>query len=164
MAFNEDIIFNIDFFNYAESLNILSITPYHYAKRAGSTTGRFIPTYYEDIMVKIKSLYKQFEDFDLLDDYNLSVIASLYVRYFFSALERNFDKRYGMSSRDRKEFFIKELKTPLYKKLSPYMKGEGLSGVMAKCFKSKNRTGCMLIARIIQLTKKYFPKVFEKIN
>ncbi|MBR4072637.1 MAG: glycosyltransferase family 2 protein [Clostridia bacterium] len=164
MAFNEDIIFNINFFSFAKSMNILNITPYRYAKRSGSTTGKFIPTYYKDIMLKIEKLYDQFQNFGLLNLDNLSVIAGLYVRYFFSALERNFDKRSQMDNRQRKAFFDNELKKPLYGKLSPYMDGGGLSGIMAKNFKKGNRCACLLIARAIYTIKRYFPKLFEKLN
>lgn len=163
MAFNEDIIFNIDAFSFAESCAILPITPYRYAKRSTSTTGKFIPTYYEDIMVKIDRLYNKVCEWDL--SYNgFRLVASRYVRYFFSALERSFDKRGGFTAKTRKEFFEKELTLPRYQALSPYMTGGGLSGIMAKAFKKGNRLSCLLIARIIYIIKKNFPKIFEKIN
>ena len=115
-------------------------------------------------MLKIEKLYDQFQNFGLLNLDNLSVIAGLYVRYFFSALERNFDKRSQMDNRQRKAFFDNELKKPLYGKLSPYMDGGGLSGIMAKNFKKGNRCACLLIARAIYTIKRYFPKLFEKLN
>lgn len=163
MAFNEDIIFNIDAISFAESCTILPITPYRYAKRSGSTTGKFIPTYYEDIMVKIDTLYSKVCEWNLGED-GLRLVASRYARYFFSALERSYDKRGGFKTKTRKEFFDKELTLPRYKALSPYMAGGGLSGIMAKKFKTGNRFSCLLIARIIYFIKKNFPKIFEKIN
>jgi glycosyltransferase involved in cell wall biosynthesis len=57
MRFNENIILNIDFFMDVQFCNLLNFAPYHYVKRTGSTTGSFIPTYYQDIMVKIDRLY-----------------------------------------------------------------------------------------------------------
>ncbi len=163
MKFNEDIIFNICVFNFTERCNILSATPYRYAKRSSSTTGKFISTYYDDIMVKIDHLYEQFTTWRLGDN-AFHLIADRYVRYFFSALERNFDRRSLFTKKSRKAFFKNELTHPRYKALSPYMKGSGISGIMAKFFKSKNLFFCMLIARIIYLTKKLFPKIFEKIS
>ena len=165
MAFNEDIIFNIDAFMNAERCNILKATPYHYAKRANSsTTSRFIPTYYKDIMIKIDRLYGQFEAWDMLTPEALEMLASRYVRYFFSALQRNMDKRMQMNAAQRKQFFDDELKTERYAKLSSYMGGGGLSGVMAKAFKAKNRFLCLTIAGPINFIKNYFPKLFEKLN
>ncbi len=163
MAFNEDIIFNIDAFAFASSCNILPITPYRYAKRGTSTTGKFIPTYYEDIMIKIDRLYDKVCEWQL-GSAGLTLVASRYVRYFFSALERSFDKRSKFTSKSRKAFFRKELTLPRYEALSPYMTGGGLSGIMAKAFKAENRFSCLLIARIIYLIKKFLPKIFEKIN
>lgn len=165
MRFNEDIIFNIDVFMELESCNILSITPYHYAKRINSsTTSRFIPTYYKDIMIKIDSLYEQFEVWNMLTPEVLEMIASRYSRYFFSALQRNLDKRMNMSRAQRKQFFEDELNSERYAKLSAYLGGGGLSGVMAKAFKSKNRFLCFGIVGVINFIKTHFPHVFEKIN
>ncbi len=164
MAFNEDIIFNIDFFGTAESINILNLTPYRYAKRSGSKTGKFISTYYQDIMLKIDRLYSQFEGFGMLNEKSLSVISSLYVRYFFSALSRSFDRRANMSRGDRKSFFDRETENERFDKLSPFMKSSGLKGIMAMAFKNKNRFICLTIARIIFFVKTNFPKTYERIN
>lgn len=164
MKFNEDIIFNIDFFMDVDSCIILPITPYHYLKRSGSTTGSFIPTYYEDIMVKIDRLYDQFKYWNMLTDENLNFIAFRYVRYMFSALERNFDKRSNMTAKQRRNFLKKELDSKRYKKFAPYLYGSGFIGIMAKIYKSKNIFLCLSLAKIISLVKKYFPSVFKKIS
>jgi glycosyltransferase involved in cell wall biosynthesis len=165
IRFNEDIIFNIDVFMELESCNILNTTPYHYLKRVNSSiTSRFIPTYYEHIMLKIDKLYGQFEAWDMLTPEALEMLASRYVRYFFSTLQRNMDKRMQMNAAQRKQFFNDELKTERYKKLSPYMGGGGLSGVMAKAFKAKNRFLSLTIAGTINFIKNHFPMLFEKLN
>lgn len=164
MKFNEDIIFNIDFFMDVDSCNILTITPYHYVKRSGSTTGSFIPTYFEDIMVKIDRLYDQFKYWNMLTDENLNFIALRYVRYMFSALERNFDKRSGMNTKQRKEFLKNELNSERYKKFEPYLHGKKFIGIMAKVYKTKNVFLCLSLAKIISLVKKILPSVFIKIS
>jgi hypothetical protein len=115
-------------------------------------------------MIRIKAIYEQYKEWNCLTDEVLVIIANRYSRYFFSALQRNCDKRMNMNSKKRKEFFDRELETDLYKKLSPYMGGGGLSGIMAKCFKNKNRFACLTISKIIYLVKTYCPKIFEKIN
>ncbi len=165
IRFNEDIIFNIDVFMELESCNILSITPYHYAKRLNSSiTSRFIPSYYRDIMLKIDRLYGQFEAWDMLTPEALEMIASRYSRYFFSALQRNLDKRMNMSKAQRKQFFEDEINSERYQRLSGYLGGGGLSGIMAKAFKAKNRFLCFSIVGAINFIKTNFPHVFEKIN
>lgn len=165
IRFNEDIIFNIEVFMELESCNILNITPYHYAKRMNSSiTSRFIPSYYKDIMMKIDRLYEQFKKWDMLTPDALEMLASRYSRYFFSALQRNLDKRMDMSKAKQKQFFYDELNTERYARLSPYMGGSGLSGIMAKAFRAKNSCLCFVIARIINFVKTHFSKLFEKIN
>lgn len=164
MKFNEDIIFNIDFFMDVDSCIILPIAPYHYLKRSGSTTGSFIPTYYEDIMVKIDRLYDQFKYWNMLTDENLNFIAFRYVRYMFSALERNFDKRSNMTAKQRRNFLKKELASERYKKFEPYLYGNQYIGIMAKIYKTKSVFLCLALAKTISLVKKYFPSVFRKIS
>lgn len=164
MKFNEDIIFNIDFFMDVDSCIILDIAPYHYIKRSGSTTGSFIPTYFEDIMVKIDRLYDQFKYWDMLTDKNLNFIASRYVRYMFSALERNFDKRSGMNRKQRKEFLKKEFSTERYKNFEPYLYGDGFIGIMAKVYKTKSSFLCLTLAKAISLVKNLLPSIFKKIS
>ncbi len=165
VRFNEDILFNIDAFMDLERCTILDITPYHYAKRVNaSTTSRFIPTYFADIMLKIDGLYRQLQYWDMLTEEALTLVAALYSRYVFSALERNLDKRMGMNRKARKAFFDAELKTERYANLCTYLGGGGVSGVMAKAFKAKNRFLCLTIAAAINFIKKHLPQVFEKLS
>ncbi len=164
MRFNEDIIFNIDFFMNAGTCNILSFAPYHYVKRTGSTTGSFIPTYYPDIMRKIDKLYDQFEYWDMLSEENLQFLALRYTRYLFSALERNCDKRSKMSYKKRKEFFKEVISGERYLKLSKYLSGSGYIGALAKILKTRDRVLCLLVARIIFIVKRFLPKLFVKLS
>jgi glycosyltransferase involved in cell wall biosynthesis len=164
MRFNEDIIFNIDFFMNAESCNLLSFAPYHYVKHTGSTTGNFIPTYYQDIMVKIDRLYSQLEYWGMHSEKNLEFLALRYTRYLFSALERNCDRRSKMSHKERKQFFKEVLKTERYKKLSMHLNGDGYIGLLARILRTKNSFLCLSVARIIYIVKRFLPKLFTKLS
>ena len=164
MRFNEDIIFNIDFFMDAQSCNLLSFAPYHYVKHTGSTTGSFIPTYYQDIMVKIDRLYSQFEYWNMLNKENTEFLAMRYTRYLFSALERNCDKRSGMSYKDRKGFFKEVVKTERFLKLSDHLNGNGYIGMLARILKTKNVFLCLFVARFIFFVKRFLPQLFEKLS
>lgn len=164
MKFNEDIIFNIDFFMDAQTCNTLDFAPYHYVKHTGSTTGSYIPTYYEDIMVKIDKLYSQLEYWNMADYENLEFLALRYTRYLFSALERNCDKRTRMNGKQRKEFFKNVINSERYIKLSRYLNGCGFIGIMAKALKAKSSFLCLLIARTIYTVRKYFPELYKKIS
>ncbi len=164
MRFNEDIIFNIDFFMNAGTCNVLSFTPYHYVKRTGSTTGSFIPTYYPDIMRKIDRLYDQLEYWNMLSDENLQFIALRYTRYLFSSLERNCDKRSKMSCKKRRAFFKEVVNGERYLKLSKHLNGNGYIGILAKILRTRDRTLCLLVARIIFIVKRFLPKLFTKLS
>ncbi len=164
MRFNEDIIFNIDYFMNAESCNLINFAPYHYVKHTGSTTGSFIPTYYKDIMVKIDRLYSQLEYWDMLTPENLEFLALRYTRYFFSALERNCDKRSKMSHRDRKKFFKEAVKNPRYIRLSKHLKGSGFIGILAKILRTKNSDLCLMAGRTIFVVKRFLPKLFTRLS
>lgn len=165
MKFNEDIIFNIDFFNSVKSCEVLDFMPYHYIKRfESSTTSRFIATYYEDIMVKIDRLYKQFKDWDMLTPEVLELIAQRYVRYVFSALQRNYDKRANMSRKQRKQFLQEVFESSRFGLLKPYMSGGGLSGIMADKLKKQKSLSCFFIARTINFVKAFMPKLFGRVS
>lgn len=165
MKFNEDIIFNIDFFYGVETCEVLDIMPYHYIKRVeSSTTSRFIATYYEDIMVKIDRLYKQFKDWDMLTPEVLELIAQRYVRYVFSALQRNYDKRSNMSRKQRKQFLQDVFESSRFGLLKPYMSGGGLSGIMADKLKNQKSLSCFFIARAINFVKTFMPKLFGQVS
>lgn len=164
MKFNEDIIFNIDVFMDIDSCNILDFAPYHYIKHSSSTTGSFIPTYFDDIMVKIDKLYKQFKYWDMLSNENLNTIALRYVRCIFSALERNLDKRSKMNSQQQKEFLAKEFDSKRFKIFENHLYGGGLIGIMAKIYKTKNISLCITLAKIISFVKKQLPTLFSIIS
>lgn len=164
MRFNEDIIFNIDYFMNAESCNLLSFAPYHYVKHTGSTTGSFIPTYYQDIMVKIDRLYAQLDYWDMHSEENLQFLALRYTRYLFSALERNCDKRSEMPHKKRKAFFKEVLKTERYKNLSKHLSGDGFIGILAKILRTRSSFLCLGVARIIYLVKRFLPKLFTRLS
>lgn len=164
MKFNEDIIFNIDFFMNAETCNFLDFAPYHYVKRTGSTTGSFIPTYYQDIMVKIDRLYSQLEYWNMLTPENLQLLALRYTRYFFSALERNCDKRSEMTHKDRVKFFKNAVEAERYERLSDYLYGAGFAGKLAKLLSTKSSSLCLMTGRIIFVIKRFLPKLFIKLS
>ena len=147
-----------------DTCNILDIAPYHYVKHTGSTTGSFIPTYFEDIMVKIDRLYSQFEYWEMLNDKNLECLALRYTRYLFSALARNCDKRSGMNHKQRKEIFRKELSGSRFEKLSEHLKGNGIIGIMAGALKTKSSFLCLAIGRMIFIVKRFLPKLFNELS
>lgn len=164
MKFNEDIIFNIDFFMEVDSCNILAFAPYHYIKHSESTTGSFIPTYFDDIMLKIDRLYEQLEYWNMLTDKSINIVALRYVRYVFSTLERNSHKRSKMNTAKQKSFVEREFQGERFKRFEKHLYGSGAIGIMAKIYRTKNWLLCILLAQLIAFVKKYFPKLFMKLS
>ncbi len=164
MKFNEDVIFNIDFFMDAETCNTLSVAPYHYVKHNKSKTGSYIPTYYEDIMKKVDRMYSQLQYWNMATDENLQLLALRYTRYFFSAFERVCDSRANMNGKQRKEFFKKAVNGERFKRFENHLNGGGLLGIMAKILKTKSTFLCLGIAKSIALCKKFLPRIFAKIS
>lgn len=92
----EDIVFNIQYCNDIDSLNLLDITPYHYAKRmSGSLTTKFVPDYYPLHRRRIEMLLKQQQYWKSDTKQNCAVLGGLYGRYILSALERNWRQKVG---------------------------------------------------------------------
>ena len=57
----EDILFNVKYFMDIERLNILDITPYHYAKRLDANlTNKFVPEYFALHTRRIELLFDQY--------------------------------------------------------------------------------------------------------
>ena len=123
----EDIDFNIKFFNYADKLNILGITSYHYAKRGEvSLTSKFVPEYYEVHQERISMLCDQQKMWNNFGEYEKKVFARLFARYIFSALSRNCDKRAGMSHSLRKQWIKEVYKQNLFYELIPFASSENI--------------------------------------
>ncbi len=164
MKFNEDIIFNIDAFMDAETCNTLEFSPYHYVKHNKSKTGSYIPTYYEDIMKKIDCMYAQLETWDMVTDEYVELLALRYTRYFFSALERNYDSRANMNGKQRKEFFKNAVNGERFNRFKSHLNGGGFIGIMAKALKTKSAFLCLGVAGTIAFCKKYLPRIFSLIS
>jgi hypothetical protein len=100
----------------------------------------------------------------MLTPENLEFLALRYTRYFFSALERNCDKRSKMSHRDRKKFFKEAVKNPRYIRLSKHLKGSGFIGILAKILRTKNSDLCLMAGRTIFVVKRFLPKLFARLS
>lgn len=165
MPFNEDILFNAALFMQVEKCNILDMKGNHYAKRnSNSLTGRFIPNYYENSMKRVQALYDQYIAWHMKNPQALAIIAGRYVRYLFSALQRNCDSRMNLTHCERKQFLQTAFETDLHKNLKKSMQGRSLSGVMAFCLRSGQVWLCLSIARVIYVVKNKLPGLFLKAN
>ena len=163
----EDIVFNIQYCMDIDTMNLLDITPYHYAKRLeGSLTTKFVPDYYPLHRRRIAMLYEQQKYWKNDSPRVRSVLGSLYGRYILSALERNCDKRANMKHRDRKAFCREVFSDTLFQELLPMAQARD-SRVLALaliCIKTKSVFLCTAFGRAIHLVRGSLPMIYSKVK
>lgn len=165
--FVEDILFNIEYCMDIDSLHLLPITPYHYAKRSNdSLTNEFVKDYYILHRRRIEALWNQQKYWGQDSPETRGVLGSLYSRYILSALTRNFDKKSGMSRRVRRQFCKKIFADPLFGELVPWGKASDSRAlkIALSVMKTKNVTCNLIFARMIYLVKTKLPVIFSKVK
>ena len=162
----EDIVFNIKFCENIDSMNILAFTPYHYGKRLDtSLTSKFVPDYFRLHRQRVKMLYEQFTRWNVCTKDTKGKLGAIYVRYIFSAIQRNCDKRskYSMGMRIRwcRQLFQDEL----FQGLIPYAAADSL---VLKCLivalRLKSSLMCIGLGRFIYIVKEKTPLIFAKVK
>ena len=163
---NEDILFNIDYFMDAGSLNVLDIAPYRYAHRGeNSLTSKFVPEYFKWHRIRVQRLTEQFEYWGMLDDDIKSRLGVKYARFIMSALERNRDKRSGMSRSQQKKWLTALYSDELFRLLIPHASADSrLLGIFCKLFKNKHTGLSLTLAGFIHFVKTRFPIIFAKLK
>lgn len=162
----EDIKFNVSYFDSVCSMNVLNTTPYHYLKRIdGSLTNKFLPDYFTPSAERVFLVLEQYKNWGMCTEEVRRILANIYVRYLFSALQRNCDKRSAMNHAQRKEWLKQQYKTPLCKELLSAVQASGtLFKCMAKALCAGNIPLCLMIARSIFAVKSAFPTVFSTLK
>ena len=160
----EDISFNVEFFMNAESLNILESAPYHYKKRGnGSITDRFDPDYFKLHTDRIAKIKAQYIYWNLYTSEVKVVLASIYCRYIFSALQRNYDKQAGMSRRDRRKWIKALFLDDLFNELIPLSQPDSLVfKAMTLLLKKRCIFLLLLCSKMIFIIKNKLPILFAK--
>ncbi|MBO4432932.1 MAG: glycosyltransferase family 2 protein [Clostridia bacterium] len=157
----EDILFNVRFFDNIKSLNITDFAPYHYMKRIdGSLTNKFVKDYYVLHARRISLILEQYRRWGILTDDVKRILANLYSRYIYSALQRNCDPRANMNGKARKAFLRDVFDGALFKELSPHIKISGVAGVLYGALKRKSTLSCLSFGRIIYIIKDKLPIIF----
>ncbi len=167
VSLNEDIIFNIQYCMDIESMNILDITPYHYAKRMeGSLTTKFVPDYYGLHYRRIDMLYRQQQYWHTDTEETCAVLGGLFGRYILSALERNCDRRSGMKHMDRKNFCQSVFASELFRNLIPKAKARDSRLLKAALIpiKTRNVTACLALGRVIHIVRSGMPMLYSKVK
>ena len=166
----EDVLFNVDYFACASSVAVLSGTPYHYAKRKGSSltnANAYGAHEYFDLHVRrVSALRALLQSWDVLDDSTLGVLGGLYGRYVLSALERACYPREGLSHADRIAWCRTILDTGLSRELLPAACGQGSRalGMGLAVLKTGRPAPCVAFARAIYLVHVKAYGVFTRLR
>lgn len=163
----EDIVFNIQFCMNIKKMNVLDITPYHYAKRMeGSLTARFVPDYYPLHRRRIAMLYEQQRYWNTDTPETCAVLGSLYGRYILSALERNCDRRAKMKHKDRKQFCKEVFLDELFDHLIPKAKARDSRALKLTlvCLNRKSVFLCTALGRAVHIVRGSLPMIYSKVK
>ena len=162
----EDIDFNVRFFNFAKTLNVLESGPYHYAKRGtNSITSKFVPEYYAVHKERISLLCEQQKNWNHFGEYEKSILARLYARYILSALSRNCDKRANMNHAKRKQWIQSVFADSLFIELIPSAQPNGVTmKLLLHILQKKSVSLSLLVGRVIFFVQNQMRSVFVQLK
>lgn len=163
----EDIKFNVEYCMDIERMNILGIAPYHYAKRMeGNLTNRFVPDYFALHRDRISMIFEQYTYWGLCTQEVRQILGSLYGRYILSALQRNCDKRSGMTHAERYKWCRGLFGQGLFNELIPCARAaDSKSLAFALVFLRWKKTVCCLaMGRGIYIAREKLPMIYSKVK
>ena len=86
----EDIMFNVQYFENIDKLNILSDVLYYYEKRMGnSLTAKYVPDYFELHRQRVEMIYEQQKRWGIDTKEIRAVLGKIYCRYIYSSFKFN---------------------------------------------------------------------------
>jgi hypothetical protein len=95
----------------------------------------------------------------------LGELSKIYVRYVFSAIERNNEPKSHMSHHDKVLWTNHLFESELYYRLSPYFQtGCDALGIMSSFLKRKQIRACLATGNVIYFIKKKHPALFAKVK
>ena len=162
----EDIDFNVRYCMNITSMNVLSMTPYHYNKRMEmSLTSKYIKQYFKLNRQRILMIYKQYETWEMCTLEVKEILAQIYIRYIMSALERNCHRNSQMSFRQQMRWISALHKDWLFCELSKYyMPDSKLTQITGKIVVGRFRILSWLLGWGIYFVKSYMPIVFARLK
>lgn len=166
----EDLKFNIQYAMEIDSMNVIGKTPYHYRilqdrRKGNSLTSRYVKEYFKIHENCVNDLYQQQIFWGICDEGVKSDLGRIYVRYIFSAIQQNCDKRSHMTYGMRKQWICRLYQRKLYQELLPYTKADSrILQLMIWLLKGKHTHLCLCAGRIIYIIKNQFSTVFIKVK
>lgn len=165
--FIEDITFNIRYCMDIESMNILSVCPYHYGKRVKENlTNQFEPDYFKFHKKRIEILLEQFQYWNMDTAEVREILGALYGRYILSALERNCDKRSKMNHSERYKWCRALFCQGLFNELIPAAKASDSKALEILLFflRWKRSIMCLAYGRAVHIVRNRLPMIYSKIK
>lgn len=163
----EDIKFNVEYCMNIQRMNLLAITPYHYAKRVEmNLTNKFVENYYKLHEWRIAMILNQYRSWKLDNENVRAILGGLYGRYILSALQRNCSKEANMSYRMRKKWCRNLFERPLFRELIPGAKAKDSFSlkIALRCLKWKQVGLCLVLGRGIYLVREKMPVLYSKVK
>lgn len=161
--FNEDEMYNIEFFNDISSAIIINFAGTHYRKHEASLTHRQLADYYVLAMKRVAALFKQQKMWGNCNEKTLRRLGDLYVRYAASAIERTFRPAAAMHKPQRKLLLQRMFCSKLYEELIPYAWPNNLAlRFMYFGLKAKNVSMCLFTGWAINTVRRVSPSYYER--
>ena len=166
IPFGEDILFNIEYFDRVTSMQILGDAFYHYRNfllDKTRLTTKYVPGYFEYQKRRINALYRQQQDWDLLDQKTLESLSAEYFRSFLSMMEREYE--HGTSKADILKRAENEAKEGLYYSLRDYVPQSSkiLSFLYEPLARGKFKKGFRRM-KLVSFVKRNFSAKFAKLK
>lgn len=161
-SMNEDFIFNMEYFSFIKNFCFMNFLGYYYAKRGNnSLSSKKQDNYYELHMMKIDRFLNICNKSNNLTQENKELIYWMYVRYIYSAIERNIDHRKNI------EFLLSKIeKNYLYRSFlaTKFMKINMKQRVMIFFLKKKKKYLLINFISLISWIRRKFPVFFAIIK
>ena len=156
----EDILFNIEAFEYIESLVVLEDKLYHYLNvSTNRLTDKYLVNYFELQCKRIWEFYEQQKRWGTLDEYALGVLSKEYYRWLLSAAERQLNE--GIPKNEVRTFLAKEYNSMLYAILHDHLNVGPKLKALYKPMLEKNTKKTVSLAKKISTIKRKTPELFS---
>lgn len=159
----EDVLFNLDYFNLIQKMNILNNVLYHYEiQNKNSLTSSYIPDYFELHQERINKIYLFLESKNTLNENSKRILAERFSRYFLSSIERQV---YIDNYKTIKEKIYGQYESKVFMKLQPYMiSNNRIQNVLFYFIKNKNVNLLIFVCSLISFLKHKFPSLFFRLK
>lgn len=169
VAINEDIFFNIDVARGVRSMVVIGEPLYRYARRdAGvqsSLTAKFLPDYFELSSRRVREMLDLYRGWGEETDEVRRVLATIYLRYSISALQRNCDARANMNAVARRAWLNEWYELPLSRLCVRYAQPEGKAARAFACMMRRgSRTLLLAAARVVHVVSAHAPGLFSRLK